>query len=127
MDGITAVINAGCVPALIRLLGFADSEVLGLSLESVQNVLSASDSQVRFKKKDFEHFYLYIFILKIFFICIQIDIAINEGVLIHIRKLLIGSNNDFIELVGSLAALIKKSENPGHMQAVLESGLSKDI
>lgn len=48
-DGITAVIKAGCIPSLVRLLGSIEDHVEP-SLRSLQHILNRNDFQVKFSE-----------------------------------------------------------------------------
>lgn len=99
-DRIEAVIQAGCVPSLCRLLGLNENAVIVPALRSVGNIVTGSDTQT--------------------------DAALNAGVLNHMKKLL---NNQRSNIVKEAAWTISNitAGNPRQVQAVIDAGIFEEI
>lgn len=99
-DRIEAVIEAGCVTSLVRLLGMKDNAIIVPALRSVGNIVTGSDTQT--------------------------DAALQAGVLNHMKKLL---NNTRTNIVKEAAWTISNitAGNALQIQAVIDAGIFEDI
>lgn len=50
-DRIQAVITAGCVPSLVRLLDHSENAIVVPALRSIGNIVTGTDTQVKFKSR----------------------------------------------------------------------------
>lgn len=99
-DRIEAVIGAGCVPSLIRLLGMDENVIIVPALRSVGNIVTGSDAQT--------------------------DAALEAGVLLHMKKLLNNSRSNIVKEAAWTISNITAG-NSHQIQAVIDAGIFEDI
>lgn len=99
-DRIQAVIDADCVPGLIKLLGMEENVIIVPALRSIGNIVTGSD--------------------------IQTDAALQAGVLMHMRKLLKHSRTNIVKEAAWTVSNITAG-NAHQIQAVFEAGIFEDI
>lgn len=99
-DRIQAVIDAGCVPNLVRLLGMDENLVIVPALRSVGNIVTGNDTQT--------------------------DVVLASGAMMHMKKLL---NNNRSNIVKEAAWTVSNvtAGNPQQIQKVLEAGIFEEI
>lgn len=99
-DRIEAVIEAGCVPSLVRLLAMEENVIIVPALRSVGNIVTGNDTQT--------------------------DAAIEAGILMHMRKLLKNSRANIVKEAAWTVSNITAG-NTLQIQAVIEAGIYEDI
>lgn len=99
-DRIQAVIDAGCVPNLVRLLGLDENLVIVPALRSVGNIVTGNDSQT--------------------------DAVLEAGAMIHMSKLLNNSRSNIVKEAAWTISNITAG-NPKQIQAVIDAGVFEEI
>lgn len=99
-DRIEAVIEAGCVPSLIQLLGMDENVIIVPALRSIGNIVTGSDAQT--------------------------DTVLQAGVLKHMKKLLNHSRSNIVKEAAWTISNITAG-NAVQIQAVIEAGIFEDI
>lgn len=99
-DRIQAVINAGCVMSLVRLLDHSENAIVVPALRSIGNIVTGTDTQT--------------------------DVVIQAGALDHMKKLLKSSRNNIVKEAAWTISNITAG-NPNQIQTVIDSGLFEDI
>lgn len=99
-DRIQAVIDAGCVPHLVRLLGMDDNLVIVPALRSVGNIVTGNDSQT--------------------------DVVLEAGGMMYMKKLL---NNNRQNIVKEAAWTVSNitAGNPQQIQKIIDAGIFEEI
>lgn len=99
-EKIQAVINAGCVPHLVNLLGSPENVVIVPALRSVGNIVTGDDSQT--------------------------DVVLQAGALRFLPGLLNNSRQGVVKEAAWTISNITAG-NPSQIQAVLEAGIYEEI
>lgn len=99
-EKIQAVIDAGCVPHLIRLLGMDENLIIVPSLRSVGNIVTGSD--------------------------LQTDVVLDAGGLNHMIKLLSSARNSIVKEAAWTVSNITAG-NPQQIQTVIDAGIFEVI
>lgn len=99
-DRIEAVIEAACVPSLIRLSNRKESDVAFPALRGIRGIVSGNDAQV--------------------------DAVLEAGILKHMKKLLTDSSSKITESAGFTVSNITAG-SAQHVQAVIDAGVFEDI
>lgn len=97
---IDAVIKAGCVPSLIRLLDRDENDIIVPALRGIRSIVSGGDAHV--------------------------DVALEAGLLKYLKKFLSDSTSSRVEKVVFTISNITVG-NAKHIQAVIDAGIFDDI
>lgn len=95
-EKIQSVINAGCVPHLVKLLGSQENTVIVPALRSVGNIVTGDDSQT--------------------------DVVLRAGALRYMTGLLQNSRSSVVKEAAWTVSNITAG-NPNQIQAVIEAGI----
>lgn len=99
-EKIQSVIDAGCVPHLVKLLGCTDNAIIVPALRSVGNIVTGDDSQT--------------------------DAVLQSDVLSYMNGLLTNSRNSVVKEAAWTISNITAG-NPAQIQIVLEAGIFEVI
>lgn len=99
-DRIQAVIDAGCVPNLIRLLSMEENLIIVPALRSVGNIVTGNDTQT--------------------------DVVLEGGALKHMKKLLRNSRSNIVKEAAWTISNITAG-NPEQIQEVIDAGIFQEI
>lgn len=99
-EKIQAVIDAGCVPHLVKLLEMEENLIIVPALRSVGNIVTGSDSQT--------------------------DAVLQCGLLKHMKKLLTNQRNSIVKEAAWTISNITAG-SPAQIQAVIDAGIFEAI
>lgn len=126
-ERIQAVINAGCIPKLVKLLDHTENAIVVPALRSIGNIVTGTDTQVVRPFCFFKQFFAKN--IKTHH-CIgnisQTDIVISAGALERMRKLLKSSRNNIVKEAAWTISNITAG-NASQIQQVIDFGLFEDI